>query len=151
MLCISDIYISTYFTFSSLLFMVFFFFSLAHLWQVEVSGPGVEQELQLQAYTIATAMQELSCMWNLRRSLQQCRIFQHWAEPGIEPTSSGRKHWSLTLWATMGTPQLFFSLNSQLSFKIMKKIYNSFIFILTLAKNMLDKRRSFWIHINTYN
>ena len=33
----------------------FFFLFRAHLWHMEVSGLGVESELQLPAYTIATA------------------------------------------------------------------------------------------------
>ena len=36
---------------------------------------GVEPELQLPAYATATAMQDLSHICNLCRSLQQCQIF----------------------------------------------------------------------------
>ena len=34
----------------------FFFFSGLHLWHMEVARPGVERELQLLAYTTATAV-----------------------------------------------------------------------------------------------
>ena len=52
------------------LFIIFFFLWL-HLQHMEVPRLGVESELQLLAFTTATAM------WDLRRSLQQCRILNH--------------------------------------------------------------------------
>ena len=44
-----------------------------HLWCVEVPKLGVELELQLLAYTTATAMWDLSCVSDLHQSSQQ-----HW-------------------------------------------------------------------------
>ena len=41
---------------------------------VEVPRLGVESELQLTAYTTATATQDLSHVWDLHRSLWQRRI-----------------------------------------------------------------------------
>ena len=41
---------------------------------MEVPGLGVKSELQLPAYTPAMAMQDLSCIFDLYRSLWQCRI-----------------------------------------------------------------------------
>ena len=41
---------------------------------MEVPRPGVESELQLPAYTTATAMPELSCICDLHHSLWQCQI-----------------------------------------------------------------------------
>ena len=52
----------------------FFFFKEPYLWHMEVSRLGLKSELQLQAYPIATAMLDLSCICNLLLSLQQCQI-----------------------------------------------------------------------------
>ena len=41
---------------------------------MEVSGLGVESELQLQAYTTATAMPDLSCVYGLHHSSGQHQI-----------------------------------------------------------------------------
>ena len=41
---------------------LFFFFG-PHLWHMEVPRLGAESELQLPAYTTATAMQDPSLMW----------------------------------------------------------------------------------------
>ena len=51
---------------------IFFFFLWLHLWHMEVPRLGVELELQLSAYTTATAMRDLSCICDLSHSLQQC-------------------------------------------------------------------------------
>ena len=50
------------------------FFSGLHLWYMEVPRLGVESELQLQAYTTATAMQDPSHIYDLYHSSWQCRI-----------------------------------------------------------------------------
>ena len=55
---------------------------------MEVPRLGVELELQLLAYAIATAMQGPSLVCNLHHSSQQCRILNPLSEAGIEPTSS---------------------------------------------------------------
>ena len=54
---------------------------------MEVPRLGVESELQLLAYTTATAMLDLSCVCDLHHSSQQCRVLTCWARPGIEPKS----------------------------------------------------------------
>ena len=54
--------------------MSFFFFLGPHLQHMEVPRLGVESELQLQVYTTATAMQDLSCICDLPYSSQQHRI-----------------------------------------------------------------------------
>ena len=61
-----------------------------HLWHMEVPRLGIESELQLQAYSIATATAtwDPSRMCNLHHSWQQCRYLTYWARPGIEPASS---------------------------------------------------------------
>ena len=54
---------------------VFLFVCLwLHLQHMEVPGQGVNLELQLQAYTMATALLDLSCICDLYCSLQQCWI-----------------------------------------------------------------------------
>ena len=55
---------------------------------MEVPRLGVKSELQLPAYTTATAIQDWSHGYDLHCSSCQCRILTHWAGPGIEPTSS---------------------------------------------------------------
>ena len=52
----------------------FCFFWGLHQWHMEVPRLGVESELQLLAYTTATAAQDLSCICDLHHSSQQCRI-----------------------------------------------------------------------------
>ena len=51
----------------------FFFFSFleTHLWLMEVPRLGVESKLQLPAYTIVTAMLDLSHICDLHHSLWQ--------------------------------------------------------------------------------
>ena len=41
---------------------------------MEVSRPGVKLELKLSVYTTAMATQDLSCIWDLHYSSQQCQI-----------------------------------------------------------------------------
>ena len=44
---------------------LFFFFLGLHKWHMEVPRLGVKSELQLPAYTTATATLDLSCIWDL--------------------------------------------------------------------------------------
>ena len=53
---------------------VFFFFLGPYPWHVEVPGLGGELELQLLAYTAATATQDPSRVCDLHHSSQQCWI-----------------------------------------------------------------------------
>ena len=53
-----------------------FFFLGLHPWHMEVSRPGVKLELQLLAYTLATAMQDPSPVCRLYQSSQQCWILE---------------------------------------------------------------------------
>ena len=52
----------------------FFFFLGPQLWHMDVPRLGVLLELQLPAYTRATATRDLSRVCNLHHSSQQCRI-----------------------------------------------------------------------------
>ena len=49
----------------------FLFFLGPHPWHVELPRLGVELELQLLAYTTATATQDLSCVCDLHHSSRQ--------------------------------------------------------------------------------
>ena len=51
--------------------MYFFFFLWLHLWHLEVPRLGIKLELQLPAYTTATAMRDLSGICNLYHSSRQ--------------------------------------------------------------------------------
>ena len=54
-----------------------------HLWHMEVPRLGVDMELQLPAYTTATAMPDSNTT-----TQSNARSLTHWARPGIEPTTS---------------------------------------------------------------
>ena len=64
----------------------FFSFLGPHLWHVEVSRLGVQSELQLPAYTPATATRDPSGVCHLHHSSWQ-RWILNWARPGIEPAT----------------------------------------------------------------
>ena len=48
-----------------LIFFFFFAFSGSDMWHMGVPRQGVELELQLPAYTTATAIRDLSCVCNM--------------------------------------------------------------------------------------
>ena len=58
--------------------LVFFFFSFVflgpHPWHMEIPRLGVKSELQLPAYTTATAMPYPNCIFNLHHSSRQCQV-----------------------------------------------------------------------------
>ena len=60
--------------FDSFAIIFFFFFLELHPKHMEVLRPGVQQELQMSAYTTAIAMWDLSCICILHHSSQQCCI-----------------------------------------------------------------------------
>ena len=55
------------------LFLIFVFLE-PHPWYMEIPRLGAESELQLPAYTAATATCDLSCVCNLHHSPWQCQI-----------------------------------------------------------------------------
>ena len=63
-------------TVTSFCFFFFFFFAFLALiqWHMEVLGLGVEPELQLLAYTPATATPDPSLICDLHHSSWQCQI-----------------------------------------------------------------------------
>ena len=83
---------------------IIFFFLGPHLQHMEVPRLEVSSDLQLPAYTIATAQPDLSHICDLHCSSQQWRFLTHWAGPEIKPTSSSILVGFLTCWATRGTP-----------------------------------------------
>ena len=74
---------------SSLFFPPFFVFVFLgpHLQHMAVPRLGVESEIQLPAYTTATATWDLSRICNLHYSSWQCQIL-NWARPGVKAASS---------------------------------------------------------------
>ena len=73
---------------------------------MEVPKLEVKSERQLQAYTSATAMPDLSCICILGHS--NARSLTYWVGPGIKPASSWILAGFLTRWATVGTLSLMF-------------------------------------------
>ena len=55
-------------------FFFFFAFLMPYLWHIEVPRLRFKSELQLPAYTTATAMPDLSSICKLHHSSQQCQI-----------------------------------------------------------------------------
>ena len=62
-----------FFLFLSFLFLVFVFLEL-YLSRMEIPWLGIESEVQLLAYTTATAMWDPSHVYHLHHSTQQCWI-----------------------------------------------------------------------------
>ena len=87
---VMSIFALIYFTTSLMISFLFFFprFLGPCLRHMEVSRLGVESELQLSAYTTATAMPDPSRVWDLHHSLWQCQILNPLIEAGIELTAS---------------------------------------------------------------
>ena len=73
-----------------IIIIIFFSFCLLGLHQqhMEVPRLGVESELHLLAYATATAKGDLSRIYNLHHSSQQCQILNPLSRPGIKPVSS---------------------------------------------------------------
>ena len=53
-----------------------------HPWHMEAPKRGVESELQVPAYTTATATQDPSHVFNLHQSSRQCQIPNPLSEAG---------------------------------------------------------------------
>ena len=81
---------------SHFILFLFFAFSGSHLRHMEVPRLGVELELQLPAYTMATATRDPSRVCDLHYSSWQRWVLNLWLGPGIKPTSS---------WFTSTEPQ----------------------------------------------
>ena len=91
-----------------IIFLFYSFFLLGpHRQHMEVPGLGVKWELQLTAYTTATATWDLSCICDLHFSLLQHWIFNS-LSPGIKSTSSGILVGFFTHWSTQELTLIFF-------------------------------------------
>ena len=100
-----------FFLFFFFFFFFFFYFLGLQLWHMEIPRLGDESVLQLSAYATATAMPDLSHVWDLRHSSRQSQILTHWVRPGIEPATS----WFLIRFistAPWGNSQLRFSISN---------------------------------------
>ena len=106
--CISIFDYKTSLSFSSTLktmhFYYYYYFAFLglHLWHMEVPRLGVESNLQLPAYTIATAMPDPSCICDLHHSSRQC-----WT---LNPLSEARDQTRMVpsrirFHCTIGTPK----------------------------------------------
>ena len=80
----------------SISLLLFFFFLGPHLQHMEVPGLGAESELQLPAYTTATATKDLSCICDLHHSSRQHQT--------LNPLSEARDRTHIP----MGTSQIRF-------------------------------------------
>ena len=70
----------------------------------EVPRLGRSSELQLPAYTTATAMQDPSCAYNLHHSSQQCRILSPLSEARDRTHNLMVPRWIRFRCTTTGTP-----------------------------------------------
>jgi len=92
----------SFFSFSFLLFFLIYIFR-ATPWHMEVPRLGVELELQLPAYTTATATRGLNHVWNLHYSSRQLQILNPLSRARDQTCvlmDTGQVHYH---WATRGT------------------------------------------------
>ena len=73
---------------------------------MEVPGLEIKSELQLPAYTTATAKRGLSRMCDLHCGLWQCQILNPLSEAGKKTCILMDITWVLNLLSHMGTPHL---------------------------------------------
>ena len=122
-----------YFPSKEVLLLAFFFFFVflgLHEWHMEVPRLGVKRELQLPAYTTATATQDPSLISNLDHSSRQQQI--------LNPLSEARDGTRVLVntsqihfyWATMGTPCYCF-LCVDLEFSHLTNIISSATFLVS--------------------
>ena len=108
-----------------LLLLLFFVFLGPHPKHMEVPRPEVESELQLPAYATATATAtpDLSCICDLHHRSWQYQI--------LNPLSKVRDRTCILLgasqicflWATMGTPSLFFRYSDDINVRSFSIIF----------------------------
>ena len=71
---------TTFASFQAEILCLFFFFKGPHPQHMEISRLGFESELQLPAYTTATATSDPSCICDLHHSSWQCQIINPLSE-----------------------------------------------------------------------
>ena len=86
-----------------------FVFLGPHLWHMEVPRLGVESELQLLAYTAATATRDPSRVCDLHHSSQRCQILNLQSQ-GLNPQIRGY-YWGLLVLSHSGNLHGPFILN----------------------------------------
>ena len=94
----------------------FFFWVFLDPQHMEVPKPGVKSELQLLAYTTATAIWDLSHICKLHHSSWQCWILNPLTEAGDRTCIFMDTTWFHFRWAMRETPPItikFFSSNSR--------------------------------------
>ena len=82
---------------------VFCFLGL-HLRDLEIPRLGVQLELQLPAYTTATATQDPCCISDLHHSSQQCQILNLLSEARDQTCNLMVPSWIRFCCITIGTP-----------------------------------------------
>ena len=83
-------------------------FSVPHLWNMEVPRRGVKLELQLLAYTRATATRHPSPICNLHHSSCQCQILNPQSKVRDQTHVLMDTSWVHYCCATMGTLVIFY-------------------------------------------
>ena len=94
------------FLFLSFFFFCFCFFVLGpYLQYVEIPRLGVQSDLQLPAYTTATATRDLSCICHLHHSSWQCWNLNPLSEARDQTCILMDTSWIHFCYSTVGTPQ----------------------------------------------
>ena len=105
-----------FFSFFFLFPFFFFFFFGPHLGHTEVPRPEVKLELQLPAYTIATATSDPSCTCDLHHNSQQHQI--------LNPLSEARNRTCILMDTRQVLHLLSHNGNSEGPFKGLRKIFS---------------------------
>ena len=130
----------TYFPWFLSMFILFFCFWGLYLWHMEVPRLEVKLELQLPAYTTATATAtwDPSHIFDLHHSSWQCQIVNRLSEPRdrncvLMDASQIRFRWAtmgtlilvgfLIYWATTGSPLLTYWIHSWMCFRTHWKVF----------------------------
>ena len=82
-LCQQMVILAKWRLFHFILYIIYLFICLLgpHVQRMEVPRLGIKSELQLLAYTTATAMQDPSCICDLHHSSWQCHILNPLSKP----------------------------------------------------------------------
>ena len=89
-------------------FFCVIFFLGPQVWHMELPRLGVKWELQLLAYTTATATMDLSSICGLHHSSQQCQILSPLSEARNQTQVPMDTSWVPYHWATVGTSVNYF-------------------------------------------